>query len=206
MAAAARAKGYAYLAIADHSQARHRRPRARRRSAWRGTRGDRPLDGRLGSFRLLKAIEVDILDDGTARLSRRDAPAPRSRRRVGPLQRIPAAEAMTERIIRAMDNPLFSILAHPTGRLLNERHPYEVDIERVLRPPRSAAASSSSTRIRAASISTTSTAAWRRRWRQDRDLDRRPPHGRPRRDALRRRPGAPRLAGGRGRSQRAALA
>ena len=39
---------------------------------------------------------------------------------------------MTERILTAMDNPYFHILAHPTGRLINERAPYEVDLERVL--------------------------------------------------------------------------
>ncbi|HSB05218.1 MAG TPA: PHP domain-containing protein, partial [Thermodesulfobacteriota bacterium] len=35
----------------------------------------------------------------------------------------------TERILRAMDNPHFHILAHPTGRLINERNPYDVDME-----------------------------------------------------------------------------
>jgi DNA polymerase (family 10) len=41
-------------------------------------------------------------------------------------------EAQTERIIRAMDNPYFNILAHPTGRLLGERAGYAVDLERVM--------------------------------------------------------------------------
>ena len=38
----------------------------------------------------------------------------------------------TERIMRAMDNPLFNIFAHPTGRLINRRPPYDVDIERII--------------------------------------------------------------------------
>jgi DNA polymerase (family 10) len=42
-------------------------------------------------------------------------------------------EKQTERIIRAMDNPYFNILAHPSGRLINEREPYEVDMERLMR-------------------------------------------------------------------------
>jgi DNA polymerase (family X) len=42
-------------------------------------------------------------------------------------------EKQTERIIRAMDNPHFQILSHPTGRLINERRPYEVDLEKVMR-------------------------------------------------------------------------
>jgi len=40
---------------------------------------------------------------------------------------------MTERIIRAMKNPYADILFHPTGRVINRRPPYEVDIERIIR-------------------------------------------------------------------------
>jgi DNA polymerase (family 10) len=39
---------------------------------------------------------------------------------------------MTERIIKATDNPCFNVLAHPTGRLINEAEPYEVDLEEVV--------------------------------------------------------------------------
>ena len=39
----------------------------------------------------------------------------------------------TERVIRAMDNRYFNIFAHPTGRLLGERSPYPIDLERILR-------------------------------------------------------------------------
>ncbi len=41
-------------------------------------------------------------------------------------------EQQTERILRAMDNRYMQILAHPTGRLLGRRSPYEVDLERVI--------------------------------------------------------------------------
>jgi DNA polymerase (family 10) len=41
-------------------------------------------------------------------------------------------EKQTERILRAMDNPYFHILAHPSGRLINEREPYELDMERLM--------------------------------------------------------------------------
>ena len=41
-------------------------------------------------------------------------------------------ENQTERIVRAMDNPCFSILGNPTGRLINRRKAYEVDLERVM--------------------------------------------------------------------------
>lgn len=38
----------------------------------------------------------------------------------------------TERVIRAMDHPSFHILGHPTGRLINEREAYEIDMERIM--------------------------------------------------------------------------
>jgi DNA polymerase (family X) len=41
-------------------------------------------------------------------------------------------EKQTQRIIRAMDNKNMNILAHPTGRLINERDPYEIDIEKII--------------------------------------------------------------------------
>ncbi|HHH46355.1 MAG TPA: DNA polymerase III, partial [Thiotrichales bacterium] len=44
--------------------------------------------------------------------------------------------AQTRRILRAMDNPLFTILAHPTGRLIGEREPYDVDMARIIRKAR----------------------------------------------------------------------
>jgi DNA polymerase (family 10) len=42
----------------------------------------------------------------------------------------------TERILRAMDNRYFNILAHPTGRLINEREPYAIDLERIMQAAR----------------------------------------------------------------------
>lgn len=42
----------------------------------------------------------------------------------------------TERILRAMDHPHFTILAHPTGRLLDGREPYDVDMLRIIRHAR----------------------------------------------------------------------
>jgi DNA polymerase (family 10) len=40
---------------------------------------------------------------------------------------------MTERIIRAMDNPFFNVLGHPTGRLIFKRAPYELDFEKLIK-------------------------------------------------------------------------
>jgi DNA polymerase (family 10) len=132
MAEAARQRGYAYLAITEHSRslamARGLDPvRLRQQIA----AIDR-LNETSGGLRLLKAIELDILEDGSLDLpddvlaeldltvcsihSRFNLPRDRQ----------------TERLLRAMDNRHFHILAHPTGRLIGERDPYDVDLEKVL--------------------------------------------------------------------------
>jgi DNA polymerase (family 10) len=90
------------------------------------------LNGRLKGFRVLKSAEVDILEDGSL-----DLPDEILKEldltvcAVHYNSKLPR-QKQTERIIRAMDNPNFTILAHPSGRLINEREPYEVDMERLL--------------------------------------------------------------------------
>ena len=132
MAHAAKAQGYAYMAITDHSR---RVAVAHGLDAKRLARQideiDR-LNDELAGFTVLKGIEVDILADG--RLDLPDGILAR-------LDLVVAAvhykfdlsrTAQTERIVRAMDNRHMSILAHPTGRLIGEREPYDVDMERVI--------------------------------------------------------------------------
>ncbi len=82
---------------------------------------------------VLKSVEVDILEDGSLDLPDRvlgklDLTVCAIHYQFGLSRR-----RQTERVLRAMDNPHFNILAHPTGRLINERAPYQVDLERVLR-------------------------------------------------------------------------
>jgi DNA polymerase (family 10) len=132
MAEAAQAKGYAYLAVTDHSK---RVAMARGLNATRLARQIKEIDrlnARLEGFRVLRSIEVDILEDGSLDLS--DDILAELDLVVGAVHYGFALgrEKQTERIIRAMDNPFFTILAHPTGRLINEREPYEVDVERLL--------------------------------------------------------------------------
>ena len=133
MAEAARARGYDYLAICDHSKrvtVAHGLDAAR--LAEQIDAIDR-LNDRLNGFVVLKACEVDILDSGAldlpdSILSRLDLTVCAVHYKFN-LSR----QKQTERILRAMDNPRFNILAHPTGRLINERPPYEVDLERLMR-------------------------------------------------------------------------
>jgi DNA polymerase (family 10) len=93
---------------------------------------DRLNEERRG-FTVLKAIEVDILEDG--KLDLPETVLNRLDLVVGAIHShfdlSPAKQ--TERILRAMDRPCFNILAHPTGRLLNQRPAYAVDMEKVMR-------------------------------------------------------------------------
>jgi DNA polymerase (family 10) len=132
MAAAAKACGYDYLAIADHSRhATVAHGLDPKRLADELDSIDR-LNDRFEGVRLLKSCEVDILADGKLDLPDRllkrldfTVCAVHYRFDLG-------IDEQTERIIRAMDNRYFNILAHPTGRLLGERPGYAVDLERVM--------------------------------------------------------------------------
>lgn len=128
-----RKRGFAYAAVTDHSQ---------RLTVAHGLDPSRLLEQiaaidrfneELRDFRLLKGIEVDILEDGSLDLPddvlrRLDlvVGAVHSKFKLSPTKQ-------TERILRAMDHPHFSILGHPTGRLLLKRQPYEVDMLRIIR-------------------------------------------------------------------------
>ncbi len=86
------------------------------------------LNRGLAGITLLKGIEVDILEDGTLDLP--DSILARLDLVVGAVHsKFDLSRAQqTERILRAMDNPHLHILAHPTGRLIEEREPYDVDM------------------------------------------------------------------------------
>lgn len=136
MAEAARHRGLKYLAITDHS---------RRLTMAKGLDSGRllmqmdeidRLNATLSRIRLLKGIEVDILEDGNLDLP--DEVLSRLDLVVGAVHgyfRL-SKQQQTERILKAMDHPHFSILAHPSGRLIDRREPYEVDMLRVIRKAR----------------------------------------------------------------------
>ncbi|MGZ3279569.1 MAG: DNA polymerase/3'-5' exonuclease PolX [Phenylobacterium sp.] len=130
---AARARGYAYVAVSDHS--RHATVAhgldAERLSAQIETI-DR-LNADLKGFRVLKACEVDILSDGTLDLP--DDVLERLDLVVGAIHSDfgLSARAQTERVLRGMDNRLFNVFAHPTGRLIGERPGYDIDLDVVMK-------------------------------------------------------------------------
>jgi len=132
MALAAQAKGYEYLAICDHSQrVTIAHGLDAKRLAAQIEEIDR-LNDTFKGFTILKGAEVDILEDGSLDLS--DDLLQRLDLTVCAIHykfNLPRAK-QTERIIRGMDHPAFSILAHPTGRMINEREPYEIDMEQIM--------------------------------------------------------------------------
>lgn len=136
MVRAAQERGYAYLAITDHS--RHisvTNGLDPERLAEQAEEIDR-LNAALEGFVVLKGSEVDILEDGSLALP--DSALERLDVVIGAVHThfdLPR-EAQTERIIRAMDNPHLHILGHPTGRLIGERPPYDVDVPRLIEAAR----------------------------------------------------------------------
>lgn len=134
MAKAGQAHGYRYLAICDHSQSlkvAHGMTVARLRQQMKKVQA---LNERLPpSFRLLMGAEVDILNDGAMDypnevLSDLDFV-------IGSVHSgfTQSEAAITRRIIRAMENPYVTLIAHPTGRLMGQREPYAVDLEAALK-------------------------------------------------------------------------
>lgn len=132
MAQAAKERGYDYLAITEHSK---------RLTVARGLDAKRlrkqidqidQLNDKLDGIRILKGIEVDILEDGSLDLAddvlaELDVVVCSIHSKFN----LPG-DKQTERVIRAMDNPNFNILAHPTGRMIGQRSPHELDVERTM--------------------------------------------------------------------------
>lgn len=133
MAEAARERGLQYLAITDHSQTlRMVDGLDERRLMAQADEVDR-LNERLQGFTILKGIEVEILEDGS--LDFPDSVLQRLDIVIGSVHsRFQLTrEQQTARILRAMDHRCFSILGHPSGRLIGERAPYAVDMAAVIR-------------------------------------------------------------------------
>jgi DNA polymerase (family 10) len=132
MAIAAKQQGLKYIAITDHSQ---------RLTIARGM-DSRRLERQLGQIdklndslkgiTILKGIEVDILEDGCLDLP--DTILSKLDLVIGAVHSKfhLSRSKQTTRILRAMESKYFTILAHPSGRLLNEREAYDVDLHRII--------------------------------------------------------------------------
>jgi len=136
MVEAARLRGFEYLAITDHSRHLAMAHGLDPKRLFEQLEEIDRLNEASPGLTILKGIEVDILEDGSLDLPDEN---------LGRLDLVVGAvhshfrlsrEKQTERILRAMDRPHFTILAHPSGRLIDEREPYEVDMPRLIRHAR----------------------------------------------------------------------
>ena len=131
MVAAAQKKGLSYLAITDHSKRLTIANGLDEKRLFAQIELIKSLNAHLKNFTILAGIEVDILEDGSLDfdnniLKELDLTVCSIHSKFNLPEKV-----QTERIIRAMDNPYFNILGHPTGRLINIRKPYKIDLERI---------------------------------------------------------------------------
>ncbi len=134
MAEAAMARGYSYIAITDHSKNLAMVNGLDDARAIEHVERIRAVEREMaGGIRIFPGIEVDILADGALDLS--DEVMASMDIVIASVHSYfnQPAEQMTERILRAIENPYVRILGHPTGRLLLRREPYEFDMQTVLR-------------------------------------------------------------------------
>lgn len=132
MAEAAQKLGYKYIANTDHSKRVTVAGGLDEKQVFENIKRTDKLNENFKDFTILKGIEVDILEDGSLDLS--DKVLKELDIVVGAIHYKfnLSREEQTERILRAMDNHYLNIIAHPTGRLINEREPYDIDLEKIM--------------------------------------------------------------------------
>jgi len=134
MAEAAMARGYEYIAITDHSKNLAMTNGLDDRRALDHIRKIREADAEMeGKIRIFPGIEVDILGNGALDLS--DEVLAQMEVVIASVHSLfnQPEQQMTERVLRAIENPYVRILGHPTGRLLLRREPFQIDLSAVLR-------------------------------------------------------------------------
>jgi DNA polymerase (family X) len=134
MAEAGLAHGYEYIAITDHSKNLAMASGLDDARALEHIRRIKEVDAELGGrMRVFAGIEVDILGDGAIDLS--DEVLAQMDVVIASVHSLfhQPLEQMTERVLRAIENPYVRILGHPTGRLLLRRDPYAIDLLPIIR-------------------------------------------------------------------------
>jgi DNA polymerase (family 10) len=131
MGAAARERGYEYLAITDHSASHGFGNEVSPAQLRRQIELVREAGAGLEGIKLLAGSEVNVLPDGTldyedALLTELDWVIASVHTRFGMSE-----QAMTERMIAAIEHPLVDAIGHPTGRLIERRQPYAIDLDAV---------------------------------------------------------------------------
>jgi DNA polymerase (family 10) len=132
MARAAMAAGLEYVGIADHSQSVAMANGMDEADALDHASQVREIGRRLDGFTILAGIECDILPDGTLDLAN-DCLAELDFVIASVHSRLSQEESeMTDRLLRAIENPYVDILGHPTGRRLLRREPSRMNLSRII--------------------------------------------------------------------------
>ncbi|MCU0641835.1 MAG: DNA polymerase/3'-5' exonuclease PolX [Candidatus Margulisbacteria bacterium] len=132
MALAARELGYEYIAITDHTQSTRIAGGLNEKETRENIRKVKATAKKVKGIAILAGAEVDILPDGTLDLS--DDLLKELDLVLASVHsnfKMPG-EKMTARVVKAFQNKYVRVFTHPTGRLLGERAPYELDLEQVL--------------------------------------------------------------------------
>jgi DNA polymerase (family 10) len=132
MAAAAQERGWSYIGISDHSELAFYAGGLKRDKILRQHEEIDRLNEGFTDFRILKGIEADILADG--RVDYDAQTLDQFDYVIGSIHSRFSmdGDAMTKRVLTALEDPHLTILAHPTGRLLLSREPYAIDVEAVI--------------------------------------------------------------------------
>jgi len=132
MAEAARALGYEYIALTDHSKAVTVANGMDEKRTLAQLKKIRAAQEHLPGIRVFAGIEVDILKDG--RLDLDDEVLAQLDAVVASVHSYMNLDraAMTDRMLAAIENPYTQIIAHPTGRLLLRREAFDYDMEKIL--------------------------------------------------------------------------
>jgi DNA polymerase (family 10) len=133
LAEAAKKRGYQYLAITDHTPTVGITHGLTAKRVLEQIKEIKKLNQKIHGLRILTGIEVDIRKDGSLDLPDKI---------LEKLDVVVASvhtsfrqpkELMTKRIITAIRNPNVDIIGHPTGRIINEREPYQLDLEAIMK-------------------------------------------------------------------------
>ena len=132
MGEAAKKLGYEYIALTDHSKAVTVANGMDEKRTLEQIKKIRAAQERVPGIRLLAGIEVDILKTGKLDLD--DEVLAQLDVVVASVHSYMSQgrAEMTDRILAALENPYVQILAHPTGRLVLRRDPFDYDMERIL--------------------------------------------------------------------------
>lgn len=132
MAKAAKARGYEYIAMTDHSKSERIAGGMSEKQLLKYIAEIDKINKKVKGIKILKGAEVDILADGSLDyadkyLKKLDIVIAAVHSRFKS-----SKKEMTNRILKALDNRHVKILAHPTGRIINKRNPYALDVDKIL--------------------------------------------------------------------------